>query len=43
MAILCVEFMSAEGAKESLTALSENGVLFRDDFESSRSFNSALW
>ena len=36
-------FISATGAKRRLTALHENGVLFRDDFESSEAFNSALW
>ena len=34
---------TAAGAKQSLIALHENGVVFRDDFESSRAFNSALW
>ena len=41
--VLCVVFISARGAKHRLNALHENGVLFRDDFESSRAFNSALW
>jgi len=34
---------TAASTKRGLNALYENAVLFRDDFESSRSFNSALW
>jgi len=34
---------TAAGTKRSLSALHENGVVFRDDFESSGAFNSALW
>jgi len=34
---------TAAGTRQSLSALHENGVVFRDDFESSGAFNSALW